>query len=588
MNLADLNILALDSQATGAGPTNGHLLEIGWVKSRAADELDPQTLSAESDFVRLPREVEIPPAVQRVTGLSKAVLKKTLPASDIWKKIITLARGIAAIDRLEHCPTVIHYARYEEPFLRHLHAESHPGDAFPLRIICSHEIARRLLPGLPRKGLRAVAGFFGHSVPQLRRGKEHAVATAIIWHHLIRQLRVEHDIQNLDQLTDWLNRTPVQRRTERVYPMKPEVRLHLPDKPGIYRMRRSNGDLLYIGKATSLKQRVNSYFGQKGVRAEHTLEMLSQAVDLDVTLTGSALEAAVLESDEIKRFAPPYNVALQKGQRKLVFCSNDLQTCAAKPDTTHCVGPLFDGNLAAAVTAFGAWHANGMHADSDDWLPLGTAILGVPEPYAPPPECLAEGLDLFRSNHRRRMQQCLPLRLLTGLGYSLWGERLAALEKTRLKPPQETAGEQAVEEEMESPEEPNWTPEAVARAVEHVVMHSALLIRRARWLCLLSESTVSWEERGSPALSKNVLLLENASVSRQEQLPIEVKTPAPPGYSKRMPKRQRMFNVTTYERLRVITTELRRLVTEGRRIEIRLKPNAVLNHKQIARILPWV
>ncbi len=405
---------------------------------------------------------------------------------------------------------------------------------------------------------------------------------------MVTLLRVDHDIQTLDQLTDWLNRTPVQSRTDRVYPMSPEVRLHLPDNPGIYRMRRSNGDLLYIGKATSLKQRVNSYFGQKGVRAEHTLEMLSQAADLDVTLTGSALEAAVLESDEIKRFAPPYNVALQKGQRKLVFCSNDLQKCAARPDTTHCVGPLFDGNLAAAVTAFGVWHANGMLAGCHDFFPFGTAILGVAESYAPPPECLAEGLTLFHRNHLNRLTLPSPLRTLTGLGFSLWRDRLTALEKARLEPPPETAGGQAVEEELESPKEPTWTPEAVARAVEHVVMHGALLIRRARWLCLLSESTLSWEERGSPGLSKNVLLLENASVSRQGQLPIEVKTPAPPGYNKRMPKRQRMFNVTTYDRLRVITTELRRLVAEGRRIEIRLKPNAVLNHKQITRILPWV
>jgi hypothetical protein len=105
------------------------------------------------------------------------------------------------------------------------------------------------------------------------------------------------DIQNLNELTDWMGRTPPQSRTGRDYPMKPEIRLRLPEKPGIYRMLRSNKDLLYIGKATSLKQRVNSYFRQKGAQAEHTLEMLSQAADLNVTLTGSALEAAVLESD---------------------------------------------------------------------------------------------------------------------------------------------------------------------------------------------------------------------------------------------------------------------------------------------------
>ena len=120
-------------------------------------------------------------------------------------------------------------------------------------------------------------------------------------------------------------------------------------------MLRSNGDLLYIGKATSLKQRVNSYFRQKGSHAEHTLEMLSQAADLDVIRTGSALEAAMLESDEIKRHNPPYNVALQTGQRKLAFCSDDLQQSAGEPDAIHCIGPLPDGNSTAAIMAFAAW-----------------------------------------------------------------------------------------------------------------------------------------------------------------------------------------------------------------------------------------
>jgi hypothetical protein len=52
--------------------------------------------------------------------------------------------------------------------------------------------------------------------------------------------------------------------------------------------------------------------------------------------------------------------------------------------------------------------------------------------------------------------------------------------------------------------------------------------------------------------------------------------------------RQKIFDLTTYERLRVVTTELRRLVATGRNLEIRLRPNATLSRRQLARILPWV
>ena len=133
------------------------------------------------------------------------------------------------------------------------------------------------------------------------------------------------------------------------------VRLNLPDRPGIYRMQRYDGSLLYIGKAGSLKRRVNSYFTRKGPHGEHTLEMLSQACKLDITETATAFEAALLETDEIKRCSPPYNKALRRKQRKLVFCSRDLKRMAPQADVDHPIGPLPSVKLADSLAAFSSW-----------------------------------------------------------------------------------------------------------------------------------------------------------------------------------------------------------------------------------------
>jgi DNA polymerase-3 subunit epsilon len=588
MNLSDLQVLALDCQATGANPQKGHLLEIGWAKTCAAVAVRPKALPVKSYMASLPQDVEIPPAVQRVTGISIEAIENALPPADIWQKVIKTAQEIATADRMNRCPTIIHYARFEASFLRNLHAQNDPRGTFPLRIICTHEIAKRLLPGLPRRGLRAVAGFFGHSVPQHRRSSDHAIATAVIWQNLVQHLDAEHDIQNLDQLANWLDRTIPQNRTGRVYPMKQEIRLNLPEKPGIYRMLRSNGDLLYIGKATSLKQRVNSYFRQKGSPAEHTLEMLSQATDLDVTLTGSALEAAVLESDEIKRHSPPYNVALQEGQRKLLFCSRDFQKRSAKADKIHGVGPLPEGNITDAILAFGVWYPTNHNPPRDDFLKNGYAILGIPEAYAPEPECLAQGLALFRQNHLTRLTQLPPLRFLSGLGRKLWRERLDELAKAQSEDVAKTVEDVTVDQELAVEGAPSWTPETVARAIEKFSMRSALLIRRSRWLCLLSESSLAWEARNSEGRRKIVLLFEDGAVGHRQELPIAKKIPLAAGYAKRIAYRQKIFDLTTYERLRVVTTELRRLVTEGRKVEIRVGPNAILSRRQLAKMLPWV
>src|SRR5919204_406602 len=81
----------------------------------------------------------------------------------------------------------------------------------------------------------------------------------------------------------------------RVWPMPRDVRLALPEAPGIYRMLRTSGDVLYVGKATSLRHRVNSYFRKQTGIAERTLEMLSQARGISVEVMPSALEAALFE-----------------------------------------------------------------------------------------------------------------------------------------------------------------------------------------------------------------------------------------------------------------------------------------------------
>jgi DNA polymerase-3 subunit epsilon len=587
MKLSELEVLTLDCQATGANPQKGHLLEIGWVLTRAAATIDPEVSTASAYRVALPSDAEIPPAVQRITGITRADAEWPLPATDVWQKLVQAAKRSAAAGQMEKCPTIIHYCRFEKAFLEHLHAQIKQPAAFPFDIICTHEIAKRLLPGLPRRGLRAVAGFMGHTVPRRRRSGAHAIATAVIWQHFVRQLARDHGVETLDQLADWLKGTAPQTRTGRDYPMQPEIRINLPDKPGIYRMLRSNGDLLYIGKATSLKQRVNSYFHQKRPHAEHTLEMLSQAADLEVIRTGSALEAAVLESDEIKRHSPPYNVALQTGQRKLTFCSRDLENWAARPDAVFCIGPLPAGLTATAMNAFAGWHKE-RNPSSDNWIQSGYAMLGVPQAYAPEADCLAEGLTLFEHNHRGCFKNSSALGILAGLGRELWTERLKAMAEAKLTAAEETDAEASHEAVEDYEQEPSWTPETVASGIEHAVMRGALLIRRARWLCLLSEASLAWEARNARDHHKNVLLFEGGAVSSRKNLRAGEKTPLSAGHIKKIPDRQKSFDVATYERLRVVTTELRRLVAEGRQIELRLSPTAMLAGRQLARILPWV
>lgn len=82
---------------------------------------------------------------------------------------------------------------------------------------------------------------------------------------------------------------------------------NLPDFSGVYLFYDQAGSLVYVGKATSLKDRVRSYF--RGARTPRPIEeMIHEVVDIDWQKTDSVLEAVILESIFIKKFQPKYNV----------------------------------------------------------------------------------------------------------------------------------------------------------------------------------------------------------------------------------------------------------------------------------------
>ncbi|MET0514551.1 MAG: excinuclease ABC subunit UvrC [Nitrospiraceae bacterium] len=86
---------------------------------------------------------------------------------------------------------------------------------------------------------------------------------------------------------------------------------HLPAQPGVYLFKNQKGEILYVGKAAILADRVRSYF-QKG--SEHTAKtalLASHIADLETIVTRSALEALILESNLIKRHRPRFNVVLR-------------------------------------------------------------------------------------------------------------------------------------------------------------------------------------------------------------------------------------------------------------------------------------
>src|SRR3989344_7215787 len=131
-----------------------------------------------------------------------------------------------------------------------------------------------------------------------------------------------------------------------------------PDTPGVYFFRGRGGKILYVGKATSLKSRVRSYFSKDitETRGPLIVELLKKATSVTFEKTDSVLEALILEAHYIKKYQPPYNsiakddksfnyivITKETFPRVLVVRGKDLSEHFPKKEIKHQFGPFPQG-----------------------------------------------------------------------------------------------------------------------------------------------------------------------------------------------------------------------------------------------------
>ncbi len=541
--LHELAVLAVDCQATAASP-RGHLLELGWTRVPASGA------QVNARLIRLPQGERIPPAVWRITGITDAMMRSGVDAQTAWRELCAEAAGLPQ----QPAPAVAHFARFEQPFLDAL-----AGSGGAIELVCTHEIARRLLPDLPRCSLRALAGYFGRGVGALRRSADHVEATAFVWRALIGMLH-EAGVDTWIDLREWLASPPAPvGRRRRAWPMPRADRLAAPHAPGIYRMLRSSGDVLYVGKASSLHHRVNSYFRKQHGVPERTLEMLSQARAVSFELTPTALEAALLEADEIKRHRPPYNIAFAIEHRCAWFARHDLGERSATVSERCPLGPFPSAETLDQFAALAAGSAAAL--GSGRWAPARTVF--------------EAGYARFRAAHPELAREDLDPRVrLLRLGTRLWreGRRDRDVDLDDLVPAE--------------PPLAAWTPEIVQITLEWLVLRAALARRRARWLTRLMEAAILWCEPGQHGA--RLIVVENGDIAVHDRTEPDAMPPVPPGHKRSAIERRTKITTPRLDRLRVLTTELKRLAAAGAVVMVRFGTARPLASGRLARVLAWV
>lgn len=562
--LSELGVLVVDCQATGANPAHGVVLELGWGIAKASL---PEVEQLQAHWVALPPKTVVPFQVRRLTGFDESLVEAALSPREAWERMrVTMSFA-------ERAPAAIHFAQFELPFLRDWAMRFEPGNDFPLDAVCVHAIACRLYPDLPRRSLRALAGFLGFGLdPARRRSMSHVEATAFIWRKLAAELSAL-GIRTWSQLGDWLYAPPVKRARKRRYPMPSARYRALPDAPGVYRFLRSNGDVLYIGKATSLKKRVAGHFTAGSSTTERALEMLTQVHEIQTTPTRTALEAALLENEAIKALRPPYNVQLIVDDPRMWFCSKNLDAVSAAPDEAHPLGPL---PSTFSVRALGALAA--LLAGESSSAFLRARAVEEPERFAPDAAVFAEGFAAFAERHALGAVPAFPAaaRALAGTARSL-------LRAAKLASPASADAE--LDGAEGSSDRRVWDRDRVVRHLERAVAHGYQLLQRARWLRVLCESAVVVRE---PA-GEHVRLLEvrRGAIVQARDLALDERAPPLTAYR---PFAERMldFDRSEYDRLRTLTTEVKRILRDGGTVSVRVGREKWLRHQTLDALLMWV
>lgn len=240
----------------------------------------------------------IPPRVERLTGISDAMVRGQPTLEDCLGELIDLLDGALL---------VAHNLPFDYGFLRRAAAIARVELA-PSRL-CSLKLTRRALPKLRSHRLDALARELGLPAEQLHRALPHVRQTAEIFHWILE--RVSDDV-----LIGCLEQGPVPTRAR----VDDAGWKDLPSGPGVYLLKDSDGHVVYVGKSANVRRRVREHLRQRWHPQPRLRREMRRVTQVEAVSTETDLEALFLESRLIKRYQPDGNSA-ERRERLAAFVS---------------------------------------------------------------------------------------------------------------------------------------------------------------------------------------------------------------------------------------------------------------------------
>ncbi len=326
--LQHVTFCVIDIETTGGSAIDGGITEIGAVKVRGGECLGTFQTMVNPGLL-------IPPQITMLTGITQAMV---LPAPRIESVLPALVEFTAG--------TVIvgHNVRYDLGFLNLALARA-GWPRFSQQSVDTCALARRLVRDeVPNIKLSTLARRFRLDHQPSHRALEDALATADLLHLLIGRAAAL-GVMGLDDLID------LPKVANHPHVRKLKITNDLPRSPGVYLFTGPSDEVLYVGKATNLRQRVRSYFSGDDRRKIGGL--LRETQGLRHIVCGSTLEAAVTEVRLIHEHLPRYN-RQSKDWRSYAYVKFSIDEAFPRLTATRSTaddGALYLGPLASMTSA---------------------------------------------------------------------------------------------------------------------------------------------------------------------------------------------------------------------------------------------
>ncbi|HLX55757.1 MAG TPA: exonuclease domain-containing protein [Ktedonobacteraceae bacterium] len=318
--LDEIEFVVLDTETTGLRPGSHRVIEIAGVRIRGGEALGSfQSL--------LNPGTRLPAFIVQFTGITQDMVNKAPKAAEIFSDFLNFIDGAILVGH--NIGFDIGFLSYEARLL---------GLDFPLDGLDTIPLARRFLPGLRRFKLDSVASYLKIATANRHRALGDARVTAaafikllalaqeqgiqtlghlrrrlqlpVAWNGDITQIATQKQIEQLRADGRISNQSTAVRPTGTLF-LNPAWRRDFPALPGVYLMKDANGQVIYVGKAKSLKDRLASYYNQPLGYTRKMDGLLQNVKEIETRVLGSELEALLVESQLIKALQPAYNVQLR-------------------------------------------------------------------------------------------------------------------------------------------------------------------------------------------------------------------------------------------------------------------------------------